>query len=93
MNFNGPMPGLDEQYFVAQSSLPRPDFSLLDSFQRTQNDPAGLKLFNPQLFETPSPKVFDEPPPFVIPERRTVVPPPKNRPPVKGNPAAGALSY
>lgn len=80
VNWGGTITGLDEQLFVQQSNLPKPDFSLFDSFQRTQNDPAGLKLFNPQLFEEPPVKLFDEPPPTVPPER-TVVPPPKKRPP------------
>ena len=77
VNWNGPMPGLDEQLFAGQSKLPKPDFSSLDSFQRTQNDPAGLKLFNPQLFE--------EPPPVILPEKRTFVPPPQNRPPTNND--------
>ena len=92
VKWGGLMTGLDEQLFVQQFQLPKPDFSLLDSFQRTQNDPAGLKLFNPQLFEEPPAKFFEEPPPVILPERRTVVPPPENRPPAK-NPKGGAASY
>ena len=83
VNFNGPMPGLDEQLFARQFNLPKPDFSLFDSFQRTQNDPAGLKLFNPQFFE--------EPPILDRPKRDLFVLPPKNNPPNRNNDRFRAL--
>ncbi len=71
VSFNGPLPGLDEK-FSRPDAPGKPDLSLFDSLERTQNQPNGLNLFNPQ----------PEPPPPMDHRGRTIfVPPPQNMPP------------
>lgn len=69
MNFNGPMPGFEENQLLLPPPIPDPHFDLLE---RSQNNPNSLLHFFP-----PS----EPPPPADKNDNRVVVPPPVNTAP------------